>query len=132
MLDDHSFRAADIAESIDVLETTDLADYVKAVVSQSVDDRGEVIDLDGDVPKSQSVRRQGVHTLVVGWRMVLDEFELAAAVRRSHHHYLRLDAVEPVDLVYSLALDQCPASRSNPRARKSAATASRSSTTTPT
>lgn len=38
--------------------------------------------------------------------MELDEFELAAAVRRPHHHDLRSDAVEPDDLVHLLALDQ--------------------------
>ena len=73
-LDDQSFRTADIAEPMDVLVITDLADRVKAFVSQSVDDRVEAIDLDSDVPEAQPVRRRGVRVLVVSWRMVLDAF----------------------------------------------------------
>lgn len=50
--DDQSFRTADIAEPIGVFEITDLADRVKAFVSQFVDDPVEVIDLDGDVSEA--------------------------------------------------------------------------------
>src|SRR5918995_717890 len=107
--DDQSFGTADIAEPIDVPVILDLADRVEALVSESVDDRVEVVDLDADVAEAQPVRRPGVRALVVGRREVLDEFQLAGAVRRAHHHHLGSDAVEAVDLVDRLALDQRPA-----------------------
>lgn len=45
-LDDQSFRTADIAEPIGVLVLPDLADRVKAFVSQPIHDRVDVIDLE--------------------------------------------------------------------------------------
>ena len=47
--DDQSFGTTDIAEPIDVPVILDLADRVEALVSESVDDRVEVVDLDADV-----------------------------------------------------------------------------------
>jgi hypothetical protein len=63
-LDDQSFRTADIAEPIDVLVITDLTDRVKAVVSQSVDDRVEVIDLYRNVAEAHRFAGKGCTPLL--------------------------------------------------------------------
>src|SRR5215210_844220 len=115
-LDDQPLGTADVDEPIDVRVVLDLADRVEPVVPQPVDDRVEVLDLDADVPEAGPVRRPGLRALVVGRRMVLDELQLAGAIGRPHHHHLRPDAGEPVDLVHRLALDRRPALALEPQA----------------
>src|SRR5215211_3780633 len=115
-LDDQPLGTADVDEPIDVRVVLDLADRVEPVVPQAVDDRVEVLDLDADVPEAGPVRRPGLRALVVGRRVVLDELQLAGAIGRPHHHHLRPDAGEPVDLVHRLALDRRPALALEPQA----------------
>src|SRR5215217_4671702 len=115
-LEDQPLGTADVGEPIDVRVVLDLADRVEPVVPQAVDDRLEVLDLDADVPEAWPVRRPGLRAIVVGRRVALDELQLAGAIGRPHHHYLRPDAGEPVDLVHRLALDRRPALALEPQA----------------
>src|SRR5829696_6879585 len=115
-LDDQPLGTADVDEPIDVRVVLDLADRVEPVVPQAVDDRVEVLDLDADVPEAGPVGRPGLRALVVGRHVVLDELQLAGAIGRPHHHQLRPDAGEPVDLVHRLALDRRPALALEPQA----------------
>jgi hypothetical protein len=47
-----------------------------------------------------------VHALGVSRRVVLDEFQPAGSVGRPHHHHVRPDTVEPIDLVDGLTVDR--------------------------
>src|SRR5689334_21152782 len=82
-LDDEALGTAQIAEPIGVLlVVVDLADGVEALGAEPVDERGEIVDLDADMPQARPVRRPGMRAFGVGRRVVFDEFQPAGAVRR--------------------------------------------------